>query len=221
MEVFCWQLESHIHSVGYAGWNCLASSRAPARPIPQMPPPASRPALFFFPRLAHKYPRAAEQRKITISTHKGAMRLEEQVRVETLVSISRILRHQPRRYPLMAFLESGMAKDRLELVEEVSRDKLDLLKKTCKSSIHHFGKFFTQDTSDRFSSKCRQCRGVYFAGHCTWPADQSWICWRKLAKVAYAILGSFLHRPPLIASVPSLANAGVYILQSLLVPRGP
>ena len=129
IEVFCWQLESHIHSVGCAGWNCLVSSRAPARPIPQMPPPASRPALFFFPRLSHKYPRAAEQRKITISTHKGAMRLEEQVRVETLVSSSRILRHQPRRYPLMAFLESGMAKDRLELVEEVSRvsrDKLDL-----------------------------------------------------------------------------------------------
>ena len=88
-----------------------------------MPSPACRPAPFF-PILAHRYPRAAEQRKITISTQRGAIRLEEQVRVETLVSISKISRHHPSRYPFMAFLESGMVRDRLGLVERMSMVEL-------------------------------------------------------------------------------------------------
>ena len=51
---------------------------------------------------------AAEHRRITINTQRGAIRLDEQVKVEMLVSRSKISRHHPSRYPLMAVLESGV-----------------------------------------------------------------------------------------------------------------
>ena len=51
---------------------------------------------------------AAEHKRITINTQIGAIKLDEQVKVEMLVSRSKISRHHPNRYPLMAVLESGV-----------------------------------------------------------------------------------------------------------------
>ena len=58
--------------------------------------------------MAQRNPMAAEHKRITINTQIGAIKLDEQVKVEMLVSRSKISRHHPNRYPLMAVLESGV-----------------------------------------------------------------------------------------------------------------
>ena len=83
--------------------SCL--SACTPHPALQIPPPVCRPALSL---MAQRNPMAAEHKRITTNTQIGAIKLDEHVKVEMLVSRLKISRHHPNRYPFMAVLESGV-----------------------------------------------------------------------------------------------------------------